>query len=58
MRRLLERTEGRRKGYQPYKATIGNRVDAATRDALEELRRPVRKPHTKKPHTKPPRKAA
>lgn len=50
-KRLLDRTDGRRKGYKPYKATISNRIDPETLAALESMR------GTPKPHKKPRRKA-
>lgn len=52
-RRLIERTDGRRKGYKPYRSTLGERLDDETLAKLDALRGPQRKPkNAKRPHAK------
>ena len=48
---LIERTEGRRKGYKAHSSTIGQLVDADTLTKLNEIRGPVRRPKKQpRPH--------
>lgn len=56
LKRPHERTDGRRKGYKPFRSRIGDRLehdDPETYQRLLELRGPVRKPRRSRPHTAP-----
>ncbi len=37
-RRLIERTDGRRKGYQEHRSTVASRLDERTKAKLEAMR--------------------
>jgi len=37
-KRLIERTDGRRKGYQAHRSTVAERLDERTKAKLEALR--------------------
>jgi hypothetical protein len=37
-RRLIERTDGRRKGYQEHRSTVESRLDPRIRAKLEAMR--------------------
>lgn len=55
-RRLIERTDGRRKGYKPHTSLVEDRLPADVRRKLEAIRGP--KPDRKMDRGRPERKEA
>ena len=52
-KRLLERNDGRRKGYKPHRSSIASQLDPDVRRKLDAMRgadRPHGKPDNSRPH--------
>lgn len=52
-KRLLERNDGRRKGYKPHRSSIASQLDPDVRRKLDAMRggdRPHGKPENTRPH--------